>query len=195
MRNLTEFGAFVEITDEIDGLIHVSDMSWTKRVKHPSEVLKKGDLVQARITNIDVDNQRVSLSIKEFLPNEWENFVANHHVGDTLDGRVVNVTDFGLFIDIYDGLEGLAHVSEIEVPAAPARGPLQGRRLRARPHPAHRGGGEEGRPLACAASSQPTERGDGRAARPRRPRRAARQAEVARQEARGCEERPSEARR
>ncbi|HVG06654.1 MAG TPA: 30S ribosomal protein S1 [Thermoanaerobaculia bacterium] len=116
VRNLTEFGAFVEITDGIDGLIHVSDMSWTKRVKHPSEVLKKGDTVRARITNIDVENQRVSLSIKEFMPNEWDDFANRHHVGDTLEGRVVNVTDFGLFIDIYNGLEGLAHVSEIEVP-------------------------------------------------------------------------------
>ncbi len=117
VRNLTEFGAFVEITEGIDGLIHVSDMSWTKRVKHPSEVLKKGDVVRARITNIDVENQRVSLSIKEFMPNEWEDFAHQHRPGDTLDGRVVNVTDFGLFIDIYNGLEGLAHVSEIEVPA------------------------------------------------------------------------------
>jgi small subunit ribosomal protein S1 len=117
VRNLTEFGAFVEITDGIDGLIHVSDMSWTKRVKHPSEVLKKGDTVKARITNIDVENQRVSLSIKEFMPNEWEDFADSHNPGDTLDGRVVNVTDFGLFIDIYNGLEGLAHISEIDVPA------------------------------------------------------------------------------
>jgi small subunit ribosomal protein S1 len=116
VRNLTEFGAFVEITDGIDGLIHVSDMSWTKRVKHPSEVLKKGDTVKARITNIDVENQRVSLSIKEFMPNEWEDFADSHNPGDTLDGRVVNVTDFGLFIDIYNGLEGLAHISEIDVP-------------------------------------------------------------------------------
>jgi len=114
VRNLTEFGAFVQITDEIDGLIHVSDMSWTKRIKHPSDVLKKGDDVRARITNIDVDNQRVSLSIKEFLPNEWESFIAEHKVGETVTGRVVNVTDFGLFVDIYEGLEGLAHVSEIE---------------------------------------------------------------------------------
>ena len=114
VRNLTEFGAFVQITDEIDGLIHVSDMSWTKRVKHPSDVLKKGDDIKARITNIDVENQRVSLSIKEFLPNEWDSFVAEHKVGDTVTGRVVNVTDFGLFVDIYEGLEGLAHVSEIE---------------------------------------------------------------------------------
>src|SRR5687768_641826 len=114
VRNLTEFGAFVEITEEIDGLIHVSDMSWTKRVKHPSEVLKKGDTVRARITNIDVPNQRVSLSIKEFLPNEWDDFVAEHRVGDTLMGKVVNITDFGLFIDIYKGLEGLSHISEID---------------------------------------------------------------------------------
>ncbi|MFP3940596.1 MAG: 30S ribosomal protein S1 [Thermoanaerobaculia bacterium] len=117
VRNLTDFGAFVEITEGIDGLIHVSDMSWTKRVKHPSEVLKKGETVKARITNIDVNNQRVSLSIKEFMPNEWEDFTDSHHVGDEVTGRVVNVTDFGLFIDIYNGLEGLAHVSEIDVTA------------------------------------------------------------------------------
>jgi small subunit ribosomal protein S1 len=114
VRNLTEFGAFVEITEEIDGLVHVSDMSWTKRIKHPSEVLKKGDTVRARITHIDVENQRVSLSIKEFLPNEWQEFVENNRVGDVVTGRVSNVTDFGLFIDIYDGLEGLAHISEID---------------------------------------------------------------------------------
>ncbi len=116
VRNLTEFGAFVEITEEIDGLVHVSDMSWTKRVKHPSEVLAKGDPVRARITNIDVTGQRVSLSIKDFLPNEWQDFVDGNNVGDDIVGRVVNVTDFGLFIDVHDGLEGLAHVSEVDVP-------------------------------------------------------------------------------
>lgn len=115
VRNLTEFGAFVQITDEIDGLIHVSDMSWTKRVKHPGEVLNKGDKIKARITGIDVENQRVSLSIKEFMPNEWDDFASSHKVGDTVTGRVVNVTDFGLFVEIHDGLEGLAHVSEIDV--------------------------------------------------------------------------------
>ncbi|MCP3993130.1 MAG: S1 RNA-binding domain-containing protein, partial [Actinomycetia bacterium] len=113
VRNLTGFGAFIDDIDDIDGLIHVSDMSWTKRVKHPSEVLKKGDVVKARITNIDVSNQRVSLSIKEFLPNEWDSLVTEYRVGDTLDGKVVNVTDFGLFIDIYQELEGLVQVSEI----------------------------------------------------------------------------------
>jgi len=117
VRNLTEFGAFIEITEEIDGLVHVSDMSWTKRIKHPSEVLKKGDTVRARIIHIDVENQRVSLSIKEFLPNEWQEFVENNRVGDVVTGRVSNVTDFGLFIDIYDGLEGLAHISEIDFPS------------------------------------------------------------------------------
>ncbi|HUP23527.1 MAG TPA: 30S ribosomal protein S1 [Thermoanaerobaculia bacterium] len=116
VRNLTEFGAFVEITEGIDGLVHVSDMSWTKRIKHPSEVLRKGDVVRARITNIDVGGQRVSLSIKEFLPNEWQSFKSEHGVGDEIVGRVVNVTDFGLFVDVFQGLEGLAHVSEVDVP-------------------------------------------------------------------------------
>ncbi|MCZ6726072.1 MAG: 30S ribosomal protein S1 [Acidobacteria bacterium] len=115
VRNLTEFGAFVQITDEIDGLVHVSDMSWTKRIKHPSEVLSRGEEIKARITNIDVANQRVSLSIKEFLPNEWSTFAQTHKIGDVVTGPVVNVTDFGIFVDIYDGLEGLAHVSEIDV--------------------------------------------------------------------------------
>jgi small subunit ribosomal protein S1 len=125
VRNLTEFGAFVEITDEIDGLIHVSDMSWTKRIQHPSEVLQKGDHVQARITHIDVDNQRVSLSIKEFIPNEWQTFVNQYQVGDRVTGRVVNVTDFGLFLDIFEGLEGLAHVSEIDVEGESLEGQYQ----------------------------------------------------------------------
>jgi len=115
VRNLTEFGAFVQITDEIDGLIHVSDMSWTKRVKHPAEVLNKGDKIKARITGIDVENQRVSLSIKEFMPNEWDDFASAHEVGDKVTGRIVNVTDFGLFVEIHKGLEGLAHVSEIDL--------------------------------------------------------------------------------
>jgi small subunit ribosomal protein S1 len=91
-------------------------MSWTKRIKHPSEVLRKGDVVRARITNIDVGGQRVSLSIKEFLPNEWQSFKSEHGVGDEIVGRVVNVTDFGLFVDVFQGLEGLAHVSEVDVP-------------------------------------------------------------------------------
>ncbi|MEZ5313032.1 MAG: S1 RNA-binding domain-containing protein [Thermoanaerobaculia bacterium] len=120
-----------EITEEIvDGLVCVSDMSWTKRIKHPA---KSEDIVRARITNIDADSQRVSLSIKEFLPNEWQEFVENNRVGDVVTGRVVNVTDFGLFIDIFDGLEGLAHISEIDFPGGKLEGQFEvGKWVRAR---------------------------------------------------------------
>jgi small subunit ribosomal protein S1 len=113
VRNLTDFGAFVELEEGIDGLIHISDMSWNRRLKHPNEVLKKGDTVQARVTSVDADNQRLSLSIKEFLPNEWDNFAKLHNVGDEIVGSVSKVTDFGLFIRVTDGVEALAHVSEI----------------------------------------------------------------------------------
>jgi len=114
VRNLTDFGAFVEVEEGIDGLIHISDMSWNRRLKHPSEVLKKGDTVQARVLNVDGDNQRLSLSIKEFLPNEWDNFAKAHAIGDEVIGVVAKITDFGLFIRLAEGVEGLAHVSEIQ---------------------------------------------------------------------------------
>src|SRR5437588_4900011 len=113
VRNLTDFGAFVEVEDGIDGLIHISDMSWNRRLKHPNEVLKKGDTVQARVINVDGENQRLSLSIKEFLPNEWDNFAKAHGVGDDVVGAVAKITDFGLFIRVAEGVEGLAHISEI----------------------------------------------------------------------------------
>src|SRR4051812_15419657 len=113
VRNLTDFGAFVEVEEGIDGLIHISDMSWNRRLKHPNEVLKKGDTVQARVINVDGENQRLSLSIKEFLPNEWDNFAKAHNVNDEVVGTVAKITDFGLFIKVADGVEGLAHVSEI----------------------------------------------------------------------------------
>jgi len=113
VRNLTDFGAFVELEEGIDGLIHISDMSWNRRLKHPNEVLKKGDSVQARVISVDGDNQRLSLSIKEFLPNEWDNFAKAHNVGDEIMGTVSKITDFGLFVRVADGVEALAHVSEI----------------------------------------------------------------------------------
>src|SRR5205085_9224320 len=84
------------------------------RLKHPSEVLKKGDAVQARVIRVDGENQRLSLSIKEFLPNEWDNFAKSHNVGDELIGTVAKITDFGLFVRVAEGVEGLAHVSEIQ---------------------------------------------------------------------------------
>ena len=114
VRNLTDFGAFVEVEDGIDGLIHISDMSWNRRLKHPNEVLKKGDNVQARVINVDGENQRLSLSIKEFLPNEWDNFAKSHNVGDEVIGTLAKITDFGLFVSVAEGVEGLAHVSEIQ---------------------------------------------------------------------------------
>jgi small subunit ribosomal protein S1 len=114
VRNLTDFGAFVEVEEGIDGLIHISDMSWNRRLKHPSEVLKKGDTVKARVINVDGDNQRLSLSIREFLPNEWDNFAKGHNIGDEVIGTVSKITDFGLFIRLAEGVEGLAHVSEVQ---------------------------------------------------------------------------------
>jgi small subunit ribosomal protein S1 len=114
VRNLTDFGAFVEVEDGIDGLIHISDMSWHRRLKHPSEVLKKGDVVKARVINVDGENQRLSLSIREFLPNEWDNFAKAHNVGDEVIGTISKITDFGLFVRLADGVEGLAHVSEVQ---------------------------------------------------------------------------------
>jgi small subunit ribosomal protein S1 len=114
VRNLTDFGAFVEVEEGIDGLIHISDMSWHRRLKHPSEVLKKGDTVKARVINVDGDNQRLSLSIREFLPNEWDTFAKAHNLGDEVIGNVSKITDFGLFIRLADGVEGLAHISEVQ---------------------------------------------------------------------------------
>jgi small subunit ribosomal protein S1 len=113
VRNLTDFGAFVELEEGIDGLIHISDMSWNRRLKHPNEVLKKGDSVQARVINVDAENQRLSLSIKEFLPNEWDEFAKSHNIGDELVGSISKITDFGLFVRLAEGVEGLAHVSEV----------------------------------------------------------------------------------
>jgi len=114
VRNLTDFGAFVEVEEGIDGLIHISDMSWHRRLKHPSEVLKKGETVKARVINVDGDNQRLSLSIREFLPNEWDTFAKAHNLGDEVVGNVSKITDFGLFIRLADGVEGLAHISEVQ---------------------------------------------------------------------------------
>ena len=113
VRSLTDFGAFVEIEDGIDGLVHVSDISWTKRVKHPSDVLKKGQQVDAVITNIDVENRRLSLSIKDLEPNAWDRFFETHRLGDTIKGKVVRFANFGAFVEIEEGIEGLCHVSEL----------------------------------------------------------------------------------
>lgn len=114
VRNLTEFGAFVELEPGVDGLVHVSDMAWTRRLTHPSEVVQKGQEIEAMIIAMDIPNQRISLSIKELMPNEWDEFATAHQVGDEVEGFVTNVTDFGLFVELAPGVEGLCHISEVE---------------------------------------------------------------------------------
>ncbi|MCS6885105.1 MAG: 30S ribosomal protein S1 [Acidobacteriota bacterium] len=113
VRNLTDFGAFVEIEDGIDGLVHVSDISWTKRIKHPSEVLKKGQMVDAVVIAIDTANKRISLSIKELEPNAWDKFFRSHKIGDVVRGKIVRFANFGAFVELEGGIEGLCHISEL----------------------------------------------------------------------------------
>ena len=113
VRNLTDFGAFIEIEDGIDGLVHVSDISWSRRIKHPGELLKKGQAVDAVITAIDPENRRMSLSIKELEPNAWNDFVASHKPGDVVKGKIARFASFGAFVELGDNLEGLCHISEL----------------------------------------------------------------------------------
>jgi small subunit ribosomal protein S1 len=113
VRNLTDFGAFVELEDGIDGLVHVSDITWTKKVKHPKEVLKRDQEVDAIVTNIDKQGQRLSLSIKELTPSAWETFVATHRPGDVVRGKISRFAGFGVFVELEEGLEGLCHISEL----------------------------------------------------------------------------------
>jgi small subunit ribosomal protein S1 len=112
VRNLTEFGAFIEIEDGIDGLVHVSNLSWTTRVKHPSEVLKKGDKVKAVILAIEPDKRRLSLGVKQMEPDVWDSFFAQHRIGDIVHGKILRVANFGAFVEIAQGIEGLCHNSE-----------------------------------------------------------------------------------
>src|SRR6266542_4280315 len=107
VRNLTDFGAFIEVEDGVDGLVHVSDISWSRRIKHPSEVLKKGQEIDAIITSIDTENRRLSLSIKDLEPNAWDQFVNSHKPGDVVRGKIARFANFGAFVELDDNLEGL----------------------------------------------------------------------------------------
>ena len=113
VRNVTDFGIFVGVEEGIDGLVHVSDISWTHRVKHPSELYKKGDVVEAVVLHIDVENERFSLGIKQLHPDPWETLPERYPVGSRVQGKVTKVTDFGAFVEIEPGVEGLVHVSEM----------------------------------------------------------------------------------
>jgi len=112
VRNLTDFGAFIEIEDGIDGLVHVSNLSWTKRIKHPSEVLKKGEKVRAIVLGVEPENRRLSLGVKQLQPDVWDTFFAQHRIGDVIKGKILRTAQFGAFVEIAEGVEGLCHVSE-----------------------------------------------------------------------------------
>ena len=113
IKNITDFGIFIGIDEGIDGLVHISDISWTKRIKHPSELFKKGDVVQAIVLDIEKDNERFSLGIKQLLEDPWKSVAARYRVGTEITGTITNVTDFGIFVELEEGIEGLVHVSEI----------------------------------------------------------------------------------
>ncbi len=113
IKNITDFGLFVGIENDIDGLVHISDISWSKRLKHPGEVYKKGDTIQAVVLNLDTANQRFSLGIKQLNEDPWKNISEKLMSNDHVTGTVTNITDFGAFIELEDGVEGLVHISEI----------------------------------------------------------------------------------
>jgi small subunit ribosomal protein S1 len=114
VRNLADFGAFVELEEGIDGLIHISDMSWTKRIRHPSELLKKGEKVEAIVLHVDKANHRISLGLKQVQQDPWQAAVPDkYRVGMDVQGKVIRTTDFGAFVELEDGVEGLLHVSEL----------------------------------------------------------------------------------
>ena len=113
VRNVTDFGIFVGVEEGIDGLVHVSDISWVERIKHPGEKFKKGDVVEAMVLNIDVENERFSLGIKQLAQDPWTTLSERRPVGSRLKGKVTKVTDFGAFVEVEPGIEGLVHVSEL----------------------------------------------------------------------------------
>jgi small subunit ribosomal protein S1 len=116
IRNITDFGIFVSITQEIDGLVHISDLSWTQKIKHPSELYQKGDIVEAVVLNVDVEHQRFSLGIKQLTPDLWETEIPRKYaVGRVVKGKVTKLQDFGAFIELEEGVEGLIHISELSM--------------------------------------------------------------------------------
>jgi small subunit ribosomal protein S1 len=113
IKNITEFGMFIGIEDGIDGLIHVSDISWTKKIRHPSEAYQVGDVVQAKVLVVDQENEKFTLGVKQLAEDPWSYVPSKYPVGVLVDGLVTNITDFGLFVEVEEGIEGLIHVSEI----------------------------------------------------------------------------------
>ena len=121
IKNMTDFGMFIGIEEGIDGLVHVSDISWTKRIKHPGDVYAKNDVVQAVVLKVDVENERLSLGIKQLEPDPWSIAPSKYRAGTKVTGKVTSLTDFGVFVELEEGVEGLIHVSELsreKVPTA-----------------------------------------------------------------------------
>jgi small subunit ribosomal protein S1 len=114
IRNIAPYGAFVELEEGIDGLIHISDMSWTRKLNHPSEVVKRGEVVEAKVLSTDQENKKIALGIKQLTPNPWDEIDRKYRVGDTVTGEISNVTGFGLFVKLEDGIEGLVHISQTD---------------------------------------------------------------------------------
>jgi len=113
VRNLTDFGAFIELEPGVDGLLHISDMSWTRNVGHPSEVLKKGQDIETQILNIDRENKRISLGLKQIQPDPWSTVAQRYPMGSRVTGKVVRLTDFGAFVELEPGVDGLLHISQM----------------------------------------------------------------------------------
>jgi small subunit ribosomal protein S1 len=113
VRNVTDFGIFVGVEEGIDGLVHVSDLSWTHRVKHPSELFKKGDEVEAVVLNIDVENERFSLGIKQLTDDPWDTLPKKYPRGTKVKGKVIKLTEYGAFVEVEPGIDGLCHISEL----------------------------------------------------------------------------------
>jgi small subunit ribosomal protein S1 len=113
VKTITDFGIFVGFEEGVDGLVHVSELSWTKKIKHPGELYKKGQEVEAVVLNIDRKNERFSLGIKQLMPDPWKDVARRYRKGEMVTGKVTNVTDFGAFVELEEGIEGLVHVSEI----------------------------------------------------------------------------------
>ena len=113
IKNITEFGIFIGIEDGIDGLIHVSDISWTKKIRHPSEAYQVGDMVQAKVLTVDQENEKFTLGVKQLAEDPWSYVPDKYPVGGLIEGLITNITDFGVFVEVEEGIEGLVHVSEI----------------------------------------------------------------------------------
>ena len=113
VRNLTTYGAFIELEDGIDGMIHVSDISWTRKVNHPSEVFKKGDPIKAIVLNVDIDAQRIALGVKQLSADPWEEIENHFKIGDVIEAKVSKITSYGAFVELDNDIDGLVHISQV----------------------------------------------------------------------------------